>query len=136
MHISDPTFLDQIYAIRDRDQPNSTQALLVEESVGGTQEWSVHKRRRDALNPYFSQKAVLSLEPLLRQKVETLCEWFEKGVATGKPINLSDAYFAFSNEYGYHQRLDNIRSARDRAELCHVPPPCVLQSLIDHQIAA
>jgi cytochrome P450 len=71
---------------------------MVEPSVGGASDYNVHKRRREALNPYFSQKTVMSLEPLLRMKVQLLCDRFNESLAAAVPINLSDAYFALSNE--------------------------------------
>ena len=72
---------------------------MVEQSVGGAGDYHVHKMRRDALNPYFSQKAVMSFEALFRGKVQLLCDRFDESTLTGDPINLSDAYFALSNEY-------------------------------------
>jgi hypothetical protein len=71
---------------------------MVEQSVGGTADYNIHKMRREALSPYFSQKTVMSLEPLLRMKVQLLCDRFNESLAAAVPINLSDAYFALSNE--------------------------------------
>lgn len=97
VHVSDPDFLDKIYAPRDRNQLRAG-GLLVEQSVGGTPDWHVHKMRREALNPYFSLKNVLMLEPLLMSKLKMLREDLDKAAQSGKPFILSDAYFAFSND--------------------------------------
>jgi cytochrome P450 len=99
VHISDLSFLSTIYANRGRNQPSGGGSLLVQHSVAATEDWDLHKQRRDALNPYFSQKSVLSLEPLLKEKTQELREWFDDAMRLQKPINLSDAFYAFSNEY-------------------------------------
>jgi hypothetical protein len=74
--------------------------LRVPGGVGTSARFDVHKRRREALTPFFSKRNVLHLEPLITGKVEQLCQLIAKHAADKTPINLSDAFFAFSNEYG------------------------------------
>ena len=45
VHISDPDFLDTIYAMRNRNAPYPG-GLLVEKSIGGAEDWDLHKLRR------------------------------------------------------------------------------------------
>jgi hypothetical protein len=45
VHISDPDFLDTIYAMRNRNQPFAG-GLMVQQSVGGAESWDLHKLRR------------------------------------------------------------------------------------------
>ncbi|SMR43603.1 unnamed protein product [Zymoseptoria tritici ST99CH_1A5] len=97
VHINDPDFLDTIYAIRNRNNP-TIRGLLVDQSVGGAEDWHVHKMRRDALNPYFSQKFTLSMQDLMLQKRDQVIEQFFTASRSGQPFNLSDVYFAFSND--------------------------------------
>ena len=78
---------------------------MVEQSVAGAEDYHVHKMRREALNPYFSQKTVMSLEMLFREKLQLLCDRFDESFAAGAPINLSDTYFALSNEYDHFMRI-------------------------------
>jgi hypothetical protein len=59
---------------------------MVEQSVGGTADYNIHKMRREALSPYFSQKTVMSLEPLLRMKVQLLCDRFNESLAAAVPF--------------------------------------------------
>lgn len=72
--------------------------LRVPGGVGTTASYDVHKRRRQALSPFFSRRNVLYLEPLITQKVEQLCQLVAKHAAEKTPVNLSDIFFAFSNE--------------------------------------
>jgi cytochrome P450 len=73
--------------------------LRVPGGIGGTVRHDVHKMRREALSPFFSKRNVLHLEPMIAKKVEQLCRLIGKYAAEGMPVNLSDVFFAFSNEY-------------------------------------
>jgi hypothetical protein len=75
-------------------------ALRVPGGVGTTPPHDVHKTRREALSSFFSKRNVLYLEPLITKKIKQLCQLVEKHAAENTAINLSDAFFAFSNEYG------------------------------------
>ena len=58
----------------------------------------LHRKRREALNPFFSKRSVLALGSMISGKVDLLCASLERHVKDGTPINLSDVYFAFANE--------------------------------------
>ncbi|KAK3617472.1 hypothetical protein LTR22_026726 [Elasticomyces elasticus] len=96
-HISEPDFLDTIYAVRDR-KSYSADGLLVEQSVGSAEDYSLHRLRPEALNPYFSARAVVDLEPLLTAKAAKLAEVFEAYARSDCPLNISDALFAYLND--------------------------------------
>ncbi|KAK4632289.1 Cytochrome P450 monooxygenase TRI4 [Fulvia fulva] len=97
VHINDPEFLGTIYALRNRNNPNKF-GLMVDQSVAGAEDFYLHKMRRDALNPYFSQKSVLSMEYLIVEKREQVTRHVESALKSGQPLNLSDVYFAFAND--------------------------------------
>lgn len=73
--------------------------LRVPGGVGTTASYDVHRKRREALSPFFSKRNVLYLEPVITGKVEQLCRLIAKHAAEGSPVNLSDILYAFSNEY-------------------------------------
>jgi hypothetical protein len=102
LHVNDVGFLDTVYAPsmhrRDKYQyPLS--ALRVPGGVGTTASYDVHRKRREALSPFFSRRNVLHLEPLIVSKIEQLCGLIAKHADDKTPVNLSDVLFAFSNEY-------------------------------------
>ncbi|KAK4505775.1 hypothetical protein PRZ48_003740 [Zasmidium cellare] len=97
VHIDDPDFLDTIYALRNRNNPTQ-RGLLVDQSVGGAEDFHLHKIRREALNPYFSHKAVMSMEDLILEKRDQVTKVFEQAARSGQVLNLSDVYFGFSND--------------------------------------
>ena len=102
IHINDVDFLDSIYPTsnahkRDKDWVQ-TRGLDVGMSTSGTISHDLHRRRRESLNPFFSQKNVAMLEPLVKDKVAQLCEHLDSALASGKPVNLYDLYYALARE--------------------------------------
>jgi cytochrome P450 len=81
--------------------------LRVPGGVGATPRHDVHKKRREALTPFFSKRNVLHLEPVITKKVEQLSQLIARHAADKTPVNLSDVFFAFSNEYGIKLFPDN-----------------------------
>ena len=73
----------------------------MKESVSGAESFDLHRVRREALNPYFSVKAVLAAEELVKGKGEQLGKIFEQAIRTQEGdgvLNLSDVFFAYSND--------------------------------------
>ena len=104
IHINDPGFLDAVYApsTSPRDKYEyQLRTLRIPGGVGATPSFEAHKQRREALVPYFSKKNVLYLESLIARKVEQLRQLIAVHTSKGDAVNLSDAFFAFSNEYVY-----------------------------------
>jgi len=66
--------------------------------VGTTADAKLHKLRREALMPFFSKRNVLSLQDLVIEKVDQLSELLQKHARESTNVNLSDLFFAFSNE--------------------------------------
>ncbi|MCJ1308349.1 hypothetical protein MMC25_002002 [Agyrium rufum] len=103
IHIDDVGFLDTVFApskfFRDK-YDYQLRSLRVQGGVGATKSHELHKKRRDALSPFFSKRNVLFLEPLILEKVEQLRRLIAKHAADKTIVNLSDVFFAFCNEYG------------------------------------
>lgn len=101
IHISDVGFLDTIYApsSSSRDKYEyQLRSLRVPGGVGTTPSLEVHRKRREALSPFFSKRNVISLEPTITAKVQQLCQLLSRHASDQTPANLSDLFFAFSNE--------------------------------------
>ena len=114
--------------MRNRNTPFSG-ALMVKESVGAAESFDLHRVRREALNPYFSVKAVLGAEGVVRGKAEKLGKIFEQAVQKAKggngdgELNLSDVFFAYSNDvvrafsFGSDNNLlDDLEEAKKQRE--------------------
>lgn len=100
--VSDPDFLDTVYAPghgqkRDKDGEKA-KGLGLALSVGGAVAHELHKRRREALNPFFSKMSVARLAPELGERIVQLEGIWERAKGTEEVVNLSDCYFALANE--------------------------------------
>jgi hypothetical protein len=104
IHINDVGFLDTVYAPSTSRRDKYTyqlRSLRVPGGVGAAARFDVHKRRRDALSSFFSKRNIVYLEPVITEKVDQLCRLIAKYATQKTPVNLSDAFYAFSNEYGF-----------------------------------
>lgn len=101
--VSDPAFVDTIYAPgpghrRDKDFQKNRSLFGVNSSVGGSIAHDLHRKRREALNPFFSRRSISRLNLELDEKVNQVEELFSRAEVGSEVLNLSDAYYAFSNE--------------------------------------
>jgi hypothetical protein len=105
VHIKDVGFLDVIYPasnLRKREKYwRQLRGLDVGMSTASTIPHELHRRRRDALNPFFSQRNVVALESDIRSKVMQLCDYFENALhlGNGEVLNLYDLYYALAREF-------------------------------------
>lgn len=101
VHFNDVDFLDDIYApsFRRREKyAYQTRTLPVPLSVGATIQHELHRKRREALNPFFSKKSVQSLGPMIASKTKLLCDRLDGHLNSQMPLSLTEVYFAFANE--------------------------------------
>ncbi|KAJ5740178.1 cytochrome P450 [Penicillium malachiteum] len=101
IHINDVGFLDTVYAphsVPRNKYEAKLKSLRMPGGVGTTADYKLHKIRRNSLAPFFSKKNILSLEGLIAKKVDQLCGVVEAHAFKGTPANLSDLFFAFSND--------------------------------------
>ncbi|KAJ5193142.1 Cytochrome P450 [Penicillium cf. viridicatum] len=98
IHTNDVGFLDTVYAGFKDKYEYPLRALRVPGGVGATADAKLHKLRREALVPFFSKRNVLSLQHLVTEKVDQLSEIIAKHARGKSQANLSDLFFAFSND--------------------------------------
>ena len=101
IHVSDPQFLDEIYAGASRNREKydfQLRTLPVPLSMGASRQHDLHRKRREALNPFFSKRSVMHLESMIHAKVQQLVELFENHRRSKTVINLSCVYYALANE--------------------------------------
>ncbi|KAE8444925.1 hypothetical protein EG329_014052 [Mollisiaceae sp. DMI_Dod_QoI] len=101
LHIDDPDYYDEIYGstASKRDKYGPWVALAgTPGSSFSTVGHDHHKLRRGALNPFFSKKAVVALEPVVKAKVEILAKRFENAQMTGEVIRVDVAFMALTTD--------------------------------------
>ncbi|PVH83062.1 cytochrome P450 monooxygenase [Cadophora sp. DSE1049] len=101
LHVSDPDFYHTIYAggsqKRERD-PYHTAPFTLSGSLLTSPPHDLHRKRRAALNPFFSQQSTRRLLPLLQERIDVLVAKLEELKDTGKVVNLLHAFSALSND--------------------------------------
>jgi cytochrome P450 len=137
VHISDPDFYDEIYApaarVRWKD-PKQVPMIGAPFSMGATWHHGHHRFRRSLIKNHFSRQSIEKIATTIRKKAEILCGRLEEASATGRPLNVSDAFaaltsdiiagYAFDIDLGFLEdplfRNDVYRSALELDMLCHV----------------
>lgn len=118
LHILDPDFYDELYtrtAKRNKDPLHST-AFGSPDVAFATVDHDLHRVRRAALNPFFFKKNVRELEPVIKSKVDLLCQRFERLAHTVETFVLVNAFaclttdviteYAWGQSYDYFTRAD------------------------------
>jgi cytochrome P450 len=72
--------------------------LGINTSIGGAVAHDLHRRRREALNPFFSQRSIARLVPKLNEKIQQLEDRFSEAAKTNEVLNISDLYFGLASE--------------------------------------
>ncbi|KAF4540590.1 Cytochrome p450 [Lasiodiplodia theobromae] len=96
IHVRDPDWYDTLYT--SGRQPRDKSAWHVGSSGGqstfGTVPHAHHRLRRQALNPFFSKRAVAALEPLVRDRVDRLVAALL--LRASQPVELQTAFMALT----------------------------------------
>ena len=104
VHVNDVEFLEDIYPSSNNRKREKDifqlRNLNLPYSTAGARSHELHRRRREALNPFFSQRNVFALEPRIKSKVSQLCGYLDTAAAqpAEKILNLSDLYYALARE--------------------------------------
>jgi hypothetical protein len=99
LHVNDPQSYDDIYASSHRARDKYTWQVKsgdLAQSMGFTVSHELHRKRRQAVDHFFSTQSVAKLEHAIHQKIEQLCGQIEQYGKARKPINLTDAYLALT----------------------------------------
>ncbi|TVY33221.1 Cytochrome P450 monooxygenase [Lachnellula occidentalis] len=98
LHIKDSQFFDTFYSYPKIQKYGWDAKLGNENAIFTTIHSAVHRRRRGALNPMFSRRAVFNLVPVIREKLELLCKRIDEYEEGHKPVNFTRAYSAMTGD--------------------------------------
>ncbi|KAF7511511.1 hypothetical protein GJ744_004099 [Endocarpon pusillum] len=98
IHVKDPDWYDELYTSSNRRRDKSAWHVgpTGGDSIFGTIPHEHHRLRRSALNPFFSKRSIIGIEPLVQDKVKKLCNAVERYIQSGKPLELQTAYMALT----------------------------------------
>ena len=99
LHVNDPHFYDEIYASSGRVRDKSAWQVKSGDSaqaMGFTVSHELHRRRRQAVDRFFSTQSVAKLEHVIQGNIDKLCSRIEEYKQAQKPINLTEAFLALT----------------------------------------
>lgn len=123
VHCSDPDMVDEIYAGGGRRREKSAHwcsslAGPVADSILTTRDHDVHRRRRQALSNSFSKAAIVNLEPMIHEKVQTLCDKLLR--YPPRPFDITAAYSCFTTDvitdYCFGEPFGLLKQVRCRSQ--------------------
>ncbi|KAI0838317.1 cytochrome P450 [Hypoxylon sp. FL0890] len=103
LHISDPDFYDTIYVghsapRRSEKDPCFTKFLGMDLCVFSTIDHELHRKRRSALQPYFSMANVRRLQPVIQERLSVMIRRMNEFRDTGDVLNASCMFSALGND--------------------------------------
>lgn len=95
IHVNDFRHYDSIYSFQlHHDKPEHLKWRAGQpNSVFATPDHNLHRRRRAALNPYFSKSRVASFAPYIQERLNSMCQRVQREFAgKEKVLNLGDMW--------------------------------------------
>ena len=117
VHIQDPDFYDDLYK-KPYEKPEKLKYRFSNpEATFQTPEFQLHKIRRAALNPFFSQKKIAEYSPAIQKRLDRLSERLdEEYEGEDRVLNLNDMWgclttdtiiaYCFEREYHFIEEPD------------------------------
>ncbi|KAJ8063550.1 hypothetical protein OCU04_007422 [Sclerotinia nivalis] len=123
IHFNDPEFLDTIYPGPRRKTNKPVWFALrtgTPYSIVSTPGHDLHRRRRNALNSFFSVASIRRLEPIIRKHMEKMLSRMEVSGKTGEIVHMHHVFkacasdvitvYAFDDSFEYMNEPDYGRS--------------------------
>ena len=83
-------------------------------SIFGTVPHEHHRLRRSALNPFFSKRSIVEIEPQIQEKVDKFCRRLDTCAGGNEPLDLGAAYTSLTMDvithYAYGEPLGLLDS--------------------------
>jgi cytochrome P450 len=116
LHIDDPEYYTTLYERSGRRDKYSyfSGRFGYAADCFSTIHHDVHRLRRKALSPFFSTKRISEFQPVIREKVDKLCEKLQEYQQDGKVLNLNNAWMALTTDiitsYAFAKSYDQLDS--------------------------
>ncbi|EEQ28161.1 benzoate 4-monooxygenase cytochrome P450 [Microsporum canis CBS 113480] len=104
LHIKDPSYYNTLYAgpTKRRNKYKWFLSTGVPRSVFATVDYDHHRLRRGMLSPYLSKQAIRTLEPVIQQKVKSLCRHMQEALKTDEPLELHRCFISLAVDIVSH----------------------------------
>jgi cytochrome P450 len=98
VHIHDPDFFDGLYTLKLDKWSWWTRGFAVPTAGGMTVEHEVHRKRRGALNPFFSKASIVSNMPVIQEKLAVMCSRLDKIAGSRQILDLESIFLAVTTD--------------------------------------
>lgn len=102
LHVNDAAFIDTLYSQSPKQRRERyrtiLQTLQLPGSILATQDHELHRRRRAALNKYFSHAQVRRLEPVINSTLADLLYRMDGWAKAAEPVHMNIAYRAATKD--------------------------------------
>ncbi|KAH3903697.1 hypothetical protein HBI56_213780 [Parastagonospora nodorum] len=104
VHFNDPDFIDTYSPVGGRKTTKPALVGLrtgIPDSITGTIDHDVHRRRRNAISGFFSVASIRRLEPIISEHMEKMFAKMEKGLTPGKSeriLSMHQVFRAFTTD--------------------------------------
>ncbi|KAL8713813.1 MAG: hypothetical protein Q9225_006701 [Loekoesia sp. 1 TL-2023] len=108
LHVDDPDWYDTLYANNPtkRDKwPPAAKTAGSSLSGFGTVAHNLHGKRRAALSPLFSSRAIADADNVFQEQVQILSDVFQESYTSGKTLELRSVFVAFTMDTVYQYAL-------------------------------
>ncbi|MCJ1388110.1 hypothetical protein MMC18_000955 [Xylographa bjoerkii] len=116
IHINDPDFYETLFAQKLDKDPVVVGQFGHALSTQATSASDLHRVRRAAIAPFFSQAKVTELQSMITDKIEVLCRKLRECHRMRQPANMYDLYRGLAvdviTEFAFHRSWDFL----DRAD--------------------
>lgn len=98
IHISDPDFFDDFYTLKLDKWKWWTNGFAVPTAGGMTIEEKLHRKRRGALNPFFSKASIIASLPIIQEKLAVMVDRLDKIAGSREVLDLEAVYLALTTD--------------------------------------
>jgi hypothetical protein len=98
VHIHDPEFFDDLYTLKLDKWSWWTRGFAVPEAAGMTVEHEVHRKRRGAMNPFFSKASIVANMSTIQEKLTVMCERLDRVAGSREVLDLESIYLAVTTD--------------------------------------
>ncbi|KAI0441396.1 cytochrome P450 [Xylaria telfairii] len=101
VHWNDPEFIDTVYPAGGRKTNKPiwfAQRTGTPYSIVSTPEHDLHRRRRNALNSFFSVGSIRRLEPIMKKYMATMISCMEEAGKTGEVLTMHSIFKACASD--------------------------------------
>ncbi|KAJ5923338.1 cytochrome P450 [Penicillium verhagenii] len=100
IHVHDPDNYTTLYSgpTHNREKDRWFYFIGLQKSLFVTPDHRTHRLRRSFISPFFTRKAVRGYQPILQDKLASLCHHFSNARTSGDPLELHAAFISFAGD--------------------------------------